>query len=105
VTLVDGLELGTKCVCAYSHSRCLPPVLVVPFSYLLLCIEKNYATKKARTRPKLPTAARRDINTSGIVEEGRSSPDCLDENRRPLMFLLLLLEIGHLLQRKFLWKT
>jgi hypothetical protein len=35
----------------------------------------------ARTKPKLPTAARRNINdTSGIVEEGRSSPDCLDEN-------------------------
>jgi hypothetical protein len=34
----------------------------------------------ARTEPKLPTAARRDIYTSGIVEEGRSSPDCLDEN-------------------------
>jgi hypothetical protein len=34
----------------------------------------------ARTRQKLPTAARRDINTSGIVEEGRSSPDCPDEN-------------------------
>jgi hypothetical protein len=33
----------------------------------------------ARTRPKLPTAARRNINTSGIAEEGRSSPDCLDE--------------------------
>jgi hypothetical protein len=34
----------------------------------------------ARTRPKLPTAARRDINTSGIVEEGLSSPDYPDEN-------------------------
>jgi hypothetical protein len=34
----------------------------------------------ARTRQKLTTAARRDINTSGIVEEGRSSPDCPDEN-------------------------
>jgi hypothetical protein len=34
----------------------------------------------ARTRPKLPTAVRRDINTSGIVAEGRSSPDCPDEN-------------------------
>jgi hypothetical protein len=33
-----------------------------------------------RTRQKLPTAARHDINTSGIVEEGRSSPDCLDKN-------------------------
>jgi hypothetical protein len=77
---VAGLELGTKCACAYSHSRCLPLVLVVPLSYLLLCIEKNYSTNMARTRPKLPTAARRDINTSGIVEEGRSSPHCLDEN-------------------------
>ncbi len=75
-----GLELGTKCACTYSHSRCLPSVQVVPLSYFLLCIEKNYSTNMARTRPKLPTAARRDMNTSGIVEEGRSSPDCLDEN-------------------------
>jgi hypothetical protein len=37
----------------------------------------------ARRKPKLPTAARRDINTSGIVEEGRSSPDRLDENSSP----------------------
>jgi hypothetical protein len=77
---VAGLELGTKCACTYSHSRCLPSVQVVPLSNLLLCIEKNYSTNMARTRPKLPTAARRDMNTSGIVEEGRSSPDCLDEN-------------------------
>jgi hypothetical protein len=77
---VAGLELGTKCACTYSHSRCLPLVQVVHFTYLLLCIEKNYSTNMARTRPKLPTAARRDINTSGIVEEGCSSPDCLDEN-------------------------
>jgi hypothetical protein len=34
----------------------------------------------ARTKPKLPTAARHDTNKSGIVEEGRSSPDCLDAN-------------------------
>jgi hypothetical protein len=34
----------------------------------------------AKTRQKLPTAAMRNINTSGIVEEGQSSPDCLDEN-------------------------
>jgi hypothetical protein len=49
-------------------------------SYFLLCIKKNYSTNKASTKPKLPTAVSRDINTSGIVEEGRSSPDCLDEN-------------------------
>jgi hypothetical protein len=54
----------------------------------------------ARTRQKLPTATRRDINTSGIVEEGRSSPDCPEEIHWPLMFLLLL-EIGRLLQRNF----
>jgi hypothetical protein len=34
----------------------------------------------ARTKPELPTAVRRDMNTSGIVEEGRSSPECLDES-------------------------
>jgi hypothetical protein len=60
--------------------RCLPLVQVVSLSYFKLCIEKNYPTNMARTKPKLPTAARRDINKSGIVEEGRSSPDCLDEN-------------------------
>jgi hypothetical protein len=80
VTLVAGLELGTKCAFTYSHSRCLPSVQVVPLSYLLLCMEKNYSTNMARTRPKLPTAARRNTNMSGIVEEGRSSPECLDEN-------------------------
>jgi hypothetical protein len=59
----------------------------------------------ARTRPKLPTAARRDINTSGIVEEGRSSPDCLDENSSTSNVSSSSRELGHLLQRKFLWKT
>jgi hypothetical protein len=77
---VAGLELRTKRASTHSHSRCLPSVQVVPFSYLLLCIEKNYSTNMARTRSKLPTADRRNINTSGIVEEGCSSPDCLDEN-------------------------
>jgi hypothetical protein len=77
---VAGLKLGKKCACTYSHSRCLPSVQVVPLSYFLLCIEKNYSRNMARTRQKLPTAPSHDINTSGIVEEGRSSPDCLDEN-------------------------
>jgi hypothetical protein len=77
---VAGLKLGTKCACTHSHSCCLPSVQVVPFGYLLLCIKKNYSTNMVRTRQKLPTAARHDINTSGIVEEGRSSPDCLDKN-------------------------
>jgi hypothetical protein len=75
-----GLELGTKHACTYSHSRCLPSVQVVTLSYFLLCIEKNYSTNMARTRQKLPTAPRRNMNTSGIVEEGCSAPDCLDEN-------------------------
>jgi hypothetical protein len=34
----------------------------------------------ARTRQKLPMAARRDMNMSGIVEKGHSSPDCPDDN-------------------------
>ncbi len=33
----------------------------------------------ARTKPKLPMAARRDINTSGIVEEEGSSSDAVGE--------------------------
>jgi hypothetical protein len=77
---VAGLELGTKCACTYSHLCCLPSVQAVPFRYLLLCIEKNYSRNMARTRQKLTMTARRDINTSGIVEEGCSSPECLDEN-------------------------
>jgi hypothetical protein len=36
VTLVAGLELGTKCACTYSHSRCLPLVLVAFRSVVFL---------------------------------------------------------------------
>jgi hypothetical protein len=36
VTLVAGLELGTKCACTYSHSRCLPLVLVAFRSFFFL---------------------------------------------------------------------
>jgi hypothetical protein len=33
---VAGLELGTKCACIYSHSRCLPLVLVAFCSVFFL---------------------------------------------------------------------
>jgi polyferredoxin len=33
---VAGLELGTKCACAYSHSGCLPLVLVAFRSFFFL---------------------------------------------------------------------
>jgi hypothetical protein len=63
-------------VCLYILPFALPPIgSGCPFELFFTLYREELLYEH-----ELPTAAGRDINMSGIVEEGLSSPDCLDEN-------------------------
>jgi hypothetical protein len=68
-------------VCKYKLPFALPPIgSGCPFELFFTFYQEEVLYKHGKDEAETPYGREPNINTSGIVEEEQSSPDCLDEN-------------------------